>query len=123
MEKINRLIQKDLSEIIREKSREEFFSSVISVTRVDVTSDLSLARVYVSIFAPTNVLETVKDEKEKKNLTPSEYVLKLLREKKDLIRMYLGQRERHQLRIIPDITFYLDDTLDYAKRIDELLKQ
>ncbi|MBR1770272.1 MAG: 30S ribosome-binding factor RbfA [Bacteroidales bacterium] len=108
MEKINRLIQKDLSEILREKSREEFFSCMITVTRVDVTSDLSLARVYVSIFE-------LKYRKED--------ILAVLKEKKDLIRMLLAQRVRHQLRIIPDIAFFLDDTLDYAKRIDELLKK
>lgn len=108
IEKINRLIQKDLSELLREKSRDEFFSCMITVTRVDVTSDLSLARVYVSIFE-------LKYRKED--------ILQVLKEKKDLIRMWLAQRERHQLRIIPDITFYLDDTLDYAARIEELLKK
>lgn len=108
MEKIDRLIQKDLSEILREKSKEEFFGCLISVTKTDITSDLSLARVYVSIFE-------LKYRKED--------ILQILREKKDLIRMLLAQRIRHQLRIIPDLVFYLDDTLDYAARIDELLKQ
>lgn len=122
MEKINRLIQKDLSEILREKSREEFLSCLISVTKVSVTSDLSLARVYVSIFVPANCpIEIIqgKDNPLSRELA----LLQIVKEKKDLIRMILAQKERHQLRIIPDIVFFLDDTLEYAARIDELLKK
>lgn len=107
-DKINRLIQKDLSEIIREKSKDEFFSTMITVTKVSITSDLSYARVYVSIFE-------LKYKKED--------ILKLLKEKTPMLRKLLGDRERFQLRIIPDIMFYIDDTLDYKQRIDELLSE
>jgi ribosome-binding factor A len=107
-DKINRLIQKDLSQIIREKSKDEFFSTMITVTKVSITSDLSYARVYVSIFE-------LKYKKED--------ILKLLKEKTPMLRKLLGDRERFQLRIIPEIMFYIDDTLDYKQRIDELLSK
>ncbi len=109
VEKINRLIQKDLAEILREKSQSEFLGAMMSVTKVNITSDLSFARVYISIFV---VGDKYSDEQ----------ILALLMEKKDYIRMLLGQKERFQLRIIPDLMFFIDDTLQYAKRIDELLK-
>jgi ribosome-binding factor A len=107
-DKINRLIQKDLSEIIRDKSKDEFFSTMITVTKVSITSDLSYARVYVSIFE-------LKYKKED--------ILKLLKEKTPMLRKLLGDRERFQLRIIPELMFYIDDTLDYKQRIDELLSK
>ena len=110
IEKINRLIQKDLAEILRDKSRTDFLSAMMSVTKVSITSDLSFARVYVSIFVAGNKYT-------------DEQILALLTEKKDYIRMLLGQKVRHQLRIIPDLMFFIDDTLEYAKRIDELLKK
>lgn len=110
IEKINRLIQKDLAEILRDKSRTDFLNAMMSVTKVSITSDLSFARVYVSIFVAGNKYT-------------DEQILALLTEKKDYIRMLLGQKVRHQLRIIPDLMFFIDDTLEYAKRIDELLKK
>ena len=110
IEKINRLIQKDLAEILRDKSRTDFLNAMMSVTKVSITSDLSFARVYVSIFVAGNKYT-------------DEQILDLLTEKKDYIRMLLGQKVRHQLRIIPDLMFFIDDTLEYAKRIDELLKK
>lgn len=122
MEKINRLIQKDLSEILREKSREEFLSCLISVTKVSVTSDLSLARVYISVFVTANCPIEITQGKDNP-LSKELALLQIVKEKKDFIRMILAQKERHQLRIIPDIVFFLDDTLDYAARIDELLKK
>ena len=110
MVRINRLIQKDLAEILREKSQSEFLGAMLSVTKVSITSDLSFARVYVSIFVVGNKYT-------------DEQILAVLTEKKDYIRMLLGQKERHQLRIIPELMFFIDDTLLYAKRIDELLKK
>ncbi len=109
VEKINRLIQKDLAEILREKAQSEFFGAMMSVTKVAITSDLSFARVYISIFVLGNKYT-------------DEQILKLIMEKKDYIRMLLGQKVRHQLRVVPDLMFFIDDTLEYAKRIDELLK-
>lgn len=110
LEKINRLIQKDLAEILRQKSSSEFLNAMISVTKVSVTNDLSLARVYVSVFSI-----------DKQN--SGQTILSIVKRKKDLVRMLLGQKERFMLRVIPDLVFYLDDTLEYANRIDELLKK
>lgn len=110
IEKINRLIQKDLAEILRDKSNSEFLGAMLSVTKVNISSDLSIAKAYISIFVPGN------------KYTDGQ-ILALLKDKKDMIRMLLGQKERFQIRIIPDLIFFIDDTLEYAKRIDELLKK
>jgi ribosome-binding factor A len=110
IEKVNRLIQKDLAEILRERSTEDFLGAMLSITKVSTTSDLSYARVYVSIFVAGNKYT-------------DEQILTLLKDKKDFIRMILAKKERYQLRVIPDLMFFIDDTLEYAKRIDTLLKQ
>lgn len=110
IERINRLIQKDLAEILRLKSKEEFCGAMMTVTKVNISSDLSIAKAYISIFVTQNKYT-------------DEQILALLNQKKDFLRMLLAQKERFQLRIIPNLVFYIDDTLEYAKRIDELLKQ
>jgi len=105
--KIERLIQKDLSDIFQRKSRDIFQGKLISVTSVRITSDLSEAKVFVSIFPN----EKAKD------------VLKEIETNNKIIRNELAQRVKLQLRKIPDLKFYLDDSLEYTIRIDQLLKQ
>ena len=105
--KIARLLQKDLSDIFQKESRNLFRGSMITVTVVRVTSDLSLARVYVSIFPGNKKKE----------------VLGLINEQAKHIRHILASRVRHQLRAVPELEFHIDDSLDYADRIDELLKK
>ena len=104
--KIGRLLQKDIGEILQ---REPSFrgGALITVTKVNVTSDLSLARVNLSIFATQD----------------KSAVLKIVESHSQEIRHKLGQRIRHQVRIIPELQFFIDDTLDQMERIDELLKQ
>ena len=104
--KISRLIQKELAEIFQKESRELFHGKMISVTTVRVTSDLSLARAYLSIF-PSEKTEALM--KEIKQLTPK-------------IRFELGKKTGKQLRVIPSLEFYIDDSLDYIDNIDRLLK-
>ena len=104
--KISRLIQKELAEIFQKESRNLFQGKMISVTIVRVTSDLSLARAYLSIF-------------------PSEKVDELLVEIKkqtSQIRYALGKKVGKQLRVVPDLEFYFDDSLDYIENIERLLK-
>lgn len=104
--KISRLIQKELAEIFQKASRELFQGKMISVTTVRVTSDLSLARVYLSIF-------------------PSEKGSEMLSEIKQIspkIRFELGKKTGKQLRVIPALEFFIDDSLDYIDHIDSLLK-
>lgn len=104
--KIGRLIQKDLSELIQRQGLQAYGGAMVSVTAVRVSPDLGFAKVYVSVF-PSDKAKEVK--------------VKLDENAKEL-RFELGQRVRHQLRIVPEIAFYIDDSLDYVERIDNLLK-
>lgn len=104
-QKINRLIQKELSELFLLETKKTH-GVIVSVTGVRVTPDLSLAHAYLSIF-------------------PSEEAADLLKNINDnvkSIRYDLGKRIAKQLRIIPDLQFHLDDSLDYIENIDRLLK-
>lgn len=83
--------------------------SLITVTDVRITSDLSIARIYVSIMV---IGEGTPDT-----------IMALIRANTSDLRRRLGMREGKQLRIIPQIEFYLDDTLDYMDNINRLLKQ
>lgn len=104
--KVSRLIQKELGDIFQKESRTLFRGAFITVTQVRISPDLSVAKVFLSIFA-------VKDRGE---------IIDLVNTKKPAVRNLLGRRVRHQLRIIPELVFYLDDSLDYSEKIDNLLK-
>ena len=103
--KISRLIQKELAEYFQRESRNFFTNRMITVTVVRVTSDLSIARVYLSIFPAE------KDED----------LLEVITGHSKKIRNELAKKVRHQLRKVPELTFFLDDSLDYADNIDRLL--
>jgi ribosome-binding factor A len=105
-QKVARQIQKDLSEIFMHATREITQSRMITVTVVRMSPDLSLAKVYLSIFPSEN----------------AEKFLDNLQHHVKYIRLELGKKVRHQLRIVPEIAFFVDDSLDYAEHIDELLK-
>ncbi len=83
--------------------------SLITVTGVRITPDLSIARIHVSIFPIGGVSK--------------EQVMALIQENNADLRRRLGMREGKQLRIIPQLEFYLDDSLDYIENIEKLLKQ
>ncbi len=105
--KISRLIQKEMGEMFQQELAGIRGHSMITVTHVGVTRDLSLARVHLSLFA-----------------TPDKNALfqKVLDNKKE-IRHILAGRVKQQLRVIPELEFFIDDALDYIEHIDELLKQ
>ena len=105
--KVGREIQKDLAEIIRSKGMAAFDGALVTVSEVRVSPDLSVAKVYVSIF-PSDKQESV---------------MGLLEENNKALRGELGRAVGKQLRIVPEIVFYLDTTLDYAEHIEELLKK
>lgn len=105
--KVSRLIQKELGEIFQRETRLLFGNALITVTQVRVSPDLGVAKVYVSLF-------NVPDTKE---------LLKLIQVHTKEIRMKLSERIGKQVRIIPNLVFFHDDSLDYAMRIDELLKK
>ena len=105
--KVGREIQKDLAEILRSKGMAVFDGAMVTVSEVRVSPDLSLAKTYVSIF-------------------PSEKAPKVMGILEDNVRQYrgeLGRKVGRQLRIVPEIVFYLDTSLDYAEHIEELLKK
>ena len=104
--KIEKVIQEKLSEVFQRSARELGLGAMVTVTIVRVTSDLSLARVYLSIFAGP----------------PKDEVLEHIQNNKGKIRGEVGKRLK-DMRHIPDLAFFIDDSLDYAEKIDELLKQ
>lgn len=105
--KVSRLIQKELGEIFQQETRMLFGNALITVTQVRISPDLSVAKVYVSLF----------------NVPDNKALLKSIQEHTKEIRLKLSARIKKQLRIIPNLVFYHDDSLDYAMRIDELLKK
>ncbi|MBR4738988.1 MAG: ribosome-binding factor A [Bacteroidales bacterium] len=107
--KICRLIQQDMGDIFLREMKGVLGPSLITVTAVRITTDLSIARVYVSIMPLGGATQ--------------EGVMALIRENTSDLRRRLGLREGKQLRIIPQLEFYLDDTLDYIDNINKLLKQ
>ena len=105
-QKVARQIQRDLSEIFMHSTREITQSKMITVTVVRMSPDLSLAKVYLSIFPSDNAAGFLEN----------------LEHHTKHIRLELGKKVRHQLRIVPEIAFFIDDSLDYVEHIDELLK-
>lgn len=105
--KVSRLVQKELAEIFIRKSSEIAHGKLISVTIVRVSPDLSFAKVFLSIFPSDN----------------QEEVLNNIRDYVPKIRFELGQKIKTQLRIVPEIAFFIDDSLDYIDNIDKLLKK
>ena len=105
LEKVNRLIQKELGDIFQKELKPKVPMLMITVTRVSVTSDLSYARVYLSVFGV--------DDKKK--------VVEEVAQNSRAIRGLLGNRIRHQMRVVPELRFIEDDSLDYIENIDNLL--
>lgn len=106
-QKVGKQIQRDLAEIIRERGMSAFGGALISVTSVRVSPDLAVAKVHLSIFPSAKAPE----------------VLKLVEAASKSIRGELGKRVSKQLRIVPEMIYYIDDSLDYVEHIDELLKK
>lgn len=106
-QKVARQIQKDLAEIIRARGMAAYDRALLTVSGVKITPDLALAKVYVSIFPSTKATA----------------VMEQLGEETSRLRGELGRRVSKQLRIVPELVFYLDDSLDYVEHIDELLKK
>ena len=104
--KIERLIQKELSNLFLNETRKTH-GMMVSVSECRISPDLSYCTAYISVFPSEKSEETIK------NLT----------ENVKTIRYELGQRLRYQLRIVPELRFFKDDTLDFMEHIDELLKK
>ena len=104
--KISRLVQKELGDIFQKNTTSLFQGKMITVTAVRVSPDLSVARVYLSLFP-------VKDKEE---------FITYITSVEGQIRYELGKRVRYQLRKIPELAFFVDDSLDYIENIGSLLK-
>ena len=104
--KIARLIQKELSDIFLLQTKAMNGGVLVSVSVVRISPDMSVARAYLSIFPSER----------------SEEIGKNINNNMKSIRYELGNRVRHQLRIIPELKFFVDDSLDYIENIDRLLK-
>ena len=103
--KVSRLLQKELGNYFQKNST-AFGNKIITVTVVRISPDLSVAKIYLSIFP----------------VKPGENMLQTVRDHSHAIRHFIGSQVRHQLRIVPELTFFIDDSLDYIEKIDNLLK-
>ncbi len=101
------VINQELNDIFLRMGLNIIDGGMISISSVKITPDLFEARIYLSFFQ-------VKD---------NEAALAKIKERYKEIRKELGIRVRHQLRSIPELTFYIDDTLDYVFKMEELLKK
>ena len=105
--KVSRLVQKELSVIFQQNTQEILENIMVSLTIVRISPDLAEANIFLSIF-PVDVPEAA---------------LKIIKNNTVMIRKKLGERVRHQLRIVPTLQFHLDDSAAYAEEIDRLLKK
>jgi ribosome-binding factor A len=105
--KVNSLLQQEMAEVIQGHARGLLPGGLVTVTAVRVSPDLGLAKVYLSLFP-------AKDKKA---------VLQQVRDMGHRLRGELGLRVGKQLRIVPELNFYIDDSLDKAEEIDQLLKK
>ncbi|WP_298286681.1 30S ribosome-binding factor RbfA [uncultured Lutibacter sp.] len=104
--KIAGVLQKDLAEVLQSAARDGMKGVIISVTKVNVTTDLSQAKVYLSVFPQLK----------------RDIILKGVQENAASIRYEMAKRTREQLRRMPELTFYIDDSLDYIEDIDNALQ-
>lgn len=104
--KIGSVLQKDLVDILQGEVRKNGITNlVISVSKVGVTTDLSIAKVFLSIFPQDK----------------AEEILVAIKSNTPLIKHDLAQRVKQQLRKVPNLIFYIDDSLDYIEKIDNAL--
>ncbi|MFY9242981.1 MAG: 30S ribosome-binding factor RbfA [Polaribacter sp.] len=103
--KISGVLQKDLVDVLQKAAQDGMKGVIISVSKVSVTSDLGVAKVYLSIFPSEKRAEIVKG----------------IQSNTILVRHEMAKRTRNQLRRMPELLFFADDTLDYLEEIDKSL--
>lgn len=105
--KISKLIQEEVIDILQGQVRQNAISNlIISVSKVWTSSDLSLSKIYLSVFPSEKSGE----------------IINAINSNRPLIKHDLAQRVKNQLRKVPDLRFYIDDSLDYIEKIDDALK-
>ncbi len=107
MEKVAALIQRELAIIFQQQMSSHFGGAMITVTTVRMSPDMGVAKSYLSFFP----------------VDKRDGAMKIVQEKKLLVRKWLGEKVGKQLRIIPELHFYVDDSIDYFEEIDRLLKK
>jgi ribosome-binding factor A len=105
--KIGRQIQKDIGEMLQQNGSAIYPGVMFTVTQVRVTADMSIARVYLSLFPAEN----------------PELIVQKVNDQAGELRYNLGKRVRHQFRVVPELHFYLDDSLDYIENIENKLNE
>ena len=103
--KVSRLLQKELGDYLQKKGSGITGGKMVTVTVVRISPDLGVAKVYLSIFPGEGLKEALQS----------------ISDRAGLVRSEMGKRLRNQLRHIPEFVFYLDDSLDYIERIENLL--
>ena len=106
-QKIARQIQRDIAEILQKDLADTIRGSLVTVTTVRISPDLAYAKLYISIFP----------------FDRSEAMLEAIKEKSWYVRKLLGARIRNQLKIVPELEWFIDDSLEYIENIDNLLKE
>ena len=104
--KYAKLIQKELGELVLRDGKDWYGPHFVTVTHVKITPDLSLARVHLSVFKAQKPLE----------------ILKALKKHNATVRFHLGKKIGKQARIVPEIEFFIDDSLDYSDKMDAIFK-
>jgi ribosome-binding factor A len=102
-----RLLERDVAEILRQRAALDFPGTLWSVTKVRVTPDVGMARIYLSVFPTDRTADSMA----------------YIEENKSAIRNQVGQLVRHQMRVVPELHYYADDSLDYEATIDRLLRE
>lgn len=105
--KVESLLKRDLSVLFQKHSRDFGVTEMVTVTIIRISPDLSFARIYLSIFPGGKTEET----------------LEKIKTHSSSIRGILGKKIGKQVRIVPNLAFFIDDSLDYADKIDDLLKK
>ena len=105
-QQIGKEIQKEIGNIFQKSGPSIYGKAFVTVTNVNLTPDLLIARIYLSVY----------------NVKEKEEVIEQIRGHAHEIRYHLGNDMRHQLRRIPELEFYLDETLDYVYRMEEIFK-
>jgi len=103
--KVSRLIQREMADILLKMNKSKYSGKLISVTIVRVTKDMGIARIYLSIF-PSQFSQEILEDIQLHNKQ---------------IRGELGRKVGKSIRVIPELEFYIDDSLDYIDNIDKLL--
>lgn|SRR5690606_5205841 len=104
--KVAQIIQQDLAELFRKQASDSKQNFLVTVSDVKITADLSIAKVYLSIFPPAVRAAVMKE----------------IEQNTSAYRNFIGQKMGKQVRIIPDVKFYLDTTLDDVEKIEKELK-